>query len=225
MPNPLISTLLLNDSYAAVLSLSSDILSLILVRCLHDDGASEVHNHKQYYKLLAAQNPNAIVNITPPKLKIRMGASPPSSVVPTRSPTFLAYRRRGPEHCGQRNPGPCSSKYIPAHSACRFLFVRDRMRVVFVVTGTTEVRYDTIDTETKRETSEVLEWDETAGRERERERKPRITRDGRNLHDYRYIHNPCKPIHLANIVIPFRLARQRISDYQTHSTMLHPDDR
>ena len=60
-----------------------------------------------------------IVASTPPKLKMRIGASPPSNVVPTTSPTFLAYRRRGPEHWGQRNPGPCSSKYIPAHSACR----------------------------------------------------------------------------------------------------------
>jgi hypothetical protein len=50
------------------------------------------------YKLLTAQIPNAIVNATPPNEKIRMGASPPSKVVPTRSPTFFAYRRRGPEH-------------------------------------------------------------------------------------------------------------------------------
>ena len=71
-----------------------------------------------YYKLLTAQNPKAIVAMTPPNEKMRIGASPPSRVVPTLSPTFLAYRRRGPEHCGQRNPGPCSSKYIPAHSAC-----------------------------------------------------------------------------------------------------------
>ena len=70
------------------------------------------------YKLLTAQIAKAIVRNTPPKLKIRIGASPPSRVVPTRSPTFLAYRRRGPEHCGQRNPGLCSSKYKPAHSPC-----------------------------------------------------------------------------------------------------------
>ena len=45
-----------------------------------------------------------------------MKASPPSRVVPTRSPTFFAYRRRGPEHCGHRKPGDCSSKNKPAHS-------------------------------------------------------------------------------------------------------------
>jgi hypothetical protein len=70
-----------------------------------------------YHKLLTAHIPNAMVSKTPPNEKIRIGASPPSSVVPTRSPTFFAYRRRGPEHCGHRNPGPCSSKYMPAHSA------------------------------------------------------------------------------------------------------------
>jgi hypothetical protein len=42
------------------------------------------------YKLLTAQIPKAIVKATPPKEKIRIGASPPSKVVPTRSPTFLA---------------------------------------------------------------------------------------------------------------------------------------
>jgi hypothetical protein len=51
-----------------------------------------------YYRLFTAQIPKAIVAMTPPKLKIKIGASPPSKVVPTRSPTFLAYRRRGPEH-------------------------------------------------------------------------------------------------------------------------------
>lgn len=50
-------------------------------------GNSSIDN---VYKLLTAQIPNAIVRATPPKLKMRMGASPPSRVVPTRSPTFLA---------------------------------------------------------------------------------------------------------------------------------------
>lgn len=50
------------------------------------------------HKLFAAQNPKIIVASTPPNEKIKMGASPPSSVVPTTSPTFLAYRRLGPEH-------------------------------------------------------------------------------------------------------------------------------
>jgi hypothetical protein len=72
------------------------------------------------HKLLAAQKPKMMVAITPPNEKMRMGASPPSSVVPTRSPTFLAYRRRGPLHCGHLKPGPCSSKKRPAHSACKW---------------------------------------------------------------------------------------------------------
>lgn len=33
-----------------------------------------------------------------------MGASPPSWVMPTWSPTFFAKRRRGPRHCGHTNP-------------------------------------------------------------------------------------------------------------------------
>jgi hypothetical protein len=70
--------------------------------------------------LLAAQKPKMMVAITPPNEKMRMGASPPSSVVPTRSPTFLAYRRRGPLHCGHLKPTPCSSKKRPAHSACKW---------------------------------------------------------------------------------------------------------
>lgn len=70
-----------------------------------------------FYKFCTAQIPNAIVAINPPNENNKMGASPPSNVVPTRSPTFLAYLLLGPEHWGQRNPAPCSSKYIPAHSA------------------------------------------------------------------------------------------------------------
>ena len=50
------------------------------------------------HKLPFAQIPKAIVKNNPPKLKIKMGASPPSSVVPTLSPTFLAYLLLGPEH-------------------------------------------------------------------------------------------------------------------------------
>lgn len=42
------------------------------------------------YRLSTAQIPKRMVAITPPKEKIRMGASPPSRVVPTTSPTFLA---------------------------------------------------------------------------------------------------------------------------------------
>ena len=69
-----------------------------------------------FYRLSTAQIPNAMVAMAPPKLKSRMGPSPPSSVVPTTSPTCLAYRRRGPEHCGHRKPLPCSWKNMPAHS-------------------------------------------------------------------------------------------------------------
>lgn len=43
-----------------------------------------------FYKLSTAQIPKAIVAITPPNEKMRIGASPPSNVVPTTSPTFLA---------------------------------------------------------------------------------------------------------------------------------------
>ena len=68
------------------------------------------------YKYSTAHTPNKIVSRRPPILKIRIGASPPSRVVPTRSPTFFAYRRRGPEHCGHLKPALCSSKYNPAHS-------------------------------------------------------------------------------------------------------------
>lgn len=78
---------------------------------------------KPSHKLLAAQNPKMTVAITPPKEKSKIGASPPSRVVPTRSPTFLAYRRRGPLHWGQRNPAPCSSKYKPAHSAYIYVYI------------------------------------------------------------------------------------------------------
>ena len=56
------------------------------------------------YKLLTAQTPNAIVAIKPPNEKSKIGASPPSNVVPTLSPTFLAYLLLGPEHCGHRKP-------------------------------------------------------------------------------------------------------------------------
>ena len=69
------------------------------------------------YKFCTAQTPNAIVAMSPPNENRRIGASPPSKVVPTRSPTFLAYLLLGPEHWGHLNPGPCSSKYMPAHSA------------------------------------------------------------------------------------------------------------
>jgi hypothetical protein len=72
---------------------------------------------EEVYKFCTAQIPKATVAISPPKEKRRIGASPPSKVVPTRSPTFLAYLLLGPEHWGHLNPGPCSSKYIPAHSA------------------------------------------------------------------------------------------------------------
>merc|ERR1719296_328546 len=74
------------------------------------------------YKFSVAQIPNAIVAIKPPNEKISIGASPPSRVVPTRSPTFFAYLRLGPEHCGQRNPGLCSSKYNPAHSNLSYIY-------------------------------------------------------------------------------------------------------
>jgi hypothetical protein len=42
------------------------------------------------YKLSTAQIPKIMVAMTPPKEKMRIGASPPSNVVPTTSPTFLA---------------------------------------------------------------------------------------------------------------------------------------
>ena len=37
-------------------------------------------------------------------MKMMMGVSPPSSVVPILSPSFRAKRRRGAAHCGHLNP-------------------------------------------------------------------------------------------------------------------------
>ena len=49
-----------------------------------------LHVFSEYnYKLLTAQIPKAMVKATPPKLKMRMGASPSSSIVPTQFPIFF----------------------------------------------------------------------------------------------------------------------------------------
>lgn len=50
------------------------------------------------------QKPKETVRIIPRNEKINTGASPPSWVMPTLSPTFFAKRRRGPRHCGHTKP-------------------------------------------------------------------------------------------------------------------------
>ena len=93
--------------YAVSLDSNSNCFTVILqckkyifeVCCVLTHNYSSHPQEKAHvYKLFTAHTPKAIVAIKPPNENKRIGASPPSRVVPTLSPTFLAYLLLGPEH-------------------------------------------------------------------------------------------------------------------------------